>query len=134
MRINLAILFTWRAVAKLRNSINTNLLIMDEVFDSSMDASGVEEFMKILNNLYVEGARSVPGVTYVSTWSLFANSAGVYRPNAYVNGNYVGLRHPDGIHFSSPGQAVLGTFVARQLGSIYHVPIFPHAPAMITGW
>ena len=51
MRINLAILFTWRAVAKLRNSINTNLLIMDEVFDSSMDASGVEEFMKILNNL-----------------------------------------------------------------------------------
>ena len=51
MRINLAILFTWRAVAKLRNSINTNLLIMDEVFDSSLDANGTEEFLKILNNL-----------------------------------------------------------------------------------
>lgn len=51
MRINLAILFTWRAVAKLRNSINTNILIMDEVFDSSLDSSGTEEFMKILTNL-----------------------------------------------------------------------------------
>lgn len=51
MRINLAILFTWRAVAKLRNSINTNILIMDEVFDSSLDSNGTEEFMKILNNL-----------------------------------------------------------------------------------
>jgi DNA repair exonuclease SbcCD ATPase subunit len=49
MRINLAILFTWRAVSKLRNSINTNLLIMDEVFDSSLDSNGTEEFMKILN-------------------------------------------------------------------------------------
>lgn len=51
MRINLAILFAWRAVAKLRNSINTNLLIMDEVFDSSLDSNGTEEFMKILYNL-----------------------------------------------------------------------------------
>jgi len=51
MRINLAVLFTWRAVAKLRNSVNTNILIMDEVFDSSLDASGTEEFMKILNQL-----------------------------------------------------------------------------------
>lgn len=51
MRINLAILFTWRAVAKLRNSINTNLLIMDEVFDSSLDSTGTDEFMKILINL-----------------------------------------------------------------------------------
>jgi len=54
MRINLAILFTWRAVAKLRNSISTNLLIMDEVFDSSLDSNGTEEFMKVLNNLTVE--------------------------------------------------------------------------------
>ena len=51
MRINLAILFAWRAVAKLRNSINTNILIMDEVFDSSLDSTGIEEFMKILNQL-----------------------------------------------------------------------------------
>lgn len=51
MRINLAILFTWRAIAKLRNSINTNILIMDEVFDSSLDANGTEEFLKIINTL-----------------------------------------------------------------------------------
>ena len=54
MRINLAILFTWRAVAKLRNSINTNLLIMDEVFDSSLDANGTEEFLKIIKSLTFE--------------------------------------------------------------------------------
>jgi len=51
MRINLAILFTWRAIAKLRNSINTNILIMDEVFDSSLDSNGTEEFLKIINSL-----------------------------------------------------------------------------------
>jgi len=54
MRINLAILFTWRSVAKLRNSINTNILIMDEVFDSSLDSNGTEEFMKILNTITVD--------------------------------------------------------------------------------
>lgn len=51
MRIDLALLFTWRAVAKIRNSASTNLLIMDEVFDSSLDASGTDEFLKILNEL-----------------------------------------------------------------------------------
>ena len=51
MRLNLAILFTWRAVAKLRNSINTNLLVLDEVFDSSLDINGTDEFMKMLNGL-----------------------------------------------------------------------------------
>jgi DNA repair exonuclease SbcCD ATPase subunit len=51
MRINLAILFTWRAVAKLRNSVSTNLLIMDEVMDSSLDSNGTEEFLKILQQL-----------------------------------------------------------------------------------
>lgn len=51
MRINLAVLFTWRSVAKQRSSVSTNLLIMDEVFDSSLDANGTEEFIKILNGL-----------------------------------------------------------------------------------
>jgi len=54
MRINLAILFTWRAVAKLRNSISTNILIMDEVMDSSLDSNGTEEFMKVLTQLAVD--------------------------------------------------------------------------------
>jgi DNA repair exonuclease SbcCD ATPase subunit len=47
-RIDLALLLTWRAVAKMKNSANTNLLILDEVFDSSLDASGTEEFLKII--------------------------------------------------------------------------------------
>ena len=48
MRIDLALLFTWREVARMKNSINTNLLIMDEVFDSSLDGFGTEEFLKII--------------------------------------------------------------------------------------
>jgi DNA repair exonuclease SbcCD ATPase subunit len=51
MRIDLALLFTWRAIAKLKNSASTNLLIMDEVFDSSLDASGTDEFLKIIKEL-----------------------------------------------------------------------------------
>ena len=51
MRIDLALLFTWRTIAKMKNSVNTNLLILDEVFDSSLDANGTDEFLKILNHL-----------------------------------------------------------------------------------
>ena len=53
MRIDLALLFTWRQVAKLKNSVNTNLLIMDEVFDSSLDAEGTDAFLKIINSMDV---------------------------------------------------------------------------------
>jgi DNA repair exonuclease SbcCD ATPase subunit len=48
MRIDLALLFTWREVARVKNSVNTNLLIMDEVFDSSLDSMGTDEFLKII--------------------------------------------------------------------------------------
>ena len=51
MRIDLALLFTWRAIAKMKNSMNTNLLILDEVFDSSLDNTGTDEFMKLINSL-----------------------------------------------------------------------------------
>jgi DNA repair exonuclease SbcCD ATPase subunit len=51
MRINLAVLFTWRAISKLRNSASTNLLIMDEVLDGSLDGNGTDEFLKILSGL-----------------------------------------------------------------------------------
>jgi len=53
-RINIAILFTWRAVAKLRNSINTNILFLDEILDSALDLSGTDDFLKILNQTDVE--------------------------------------------------------------------------------
>jgi len=51
MRIDLALLFTWREIAKVRNSVSSNLLIMDEVMDSSLDAVGVDEFKKLINSL-----------------------------------------------------------------------------------
>ena len=54
MRIDLALLFTWRAVAKMKNSTNTNLLILDEIFDSSLDATGTDDFLKILNTFEKE--------------------------------------------------------------------------------
>ena len=47
-RIDLALLFTWRSIAKMRNSVNTNLLILDEVFDGSLDSTGTEDFLKIM--------------------------------------------------------------------------------------
>ena len=51
MRIDLALLFTWRAIAKLKNSMSTNLLILDEVFDSSLDEDGTSDFLKIIHSL-----------------------------------------------------------------------------------
>jgi DNA repair exonuclease SbcCD ATPase subunit len=51
MRIDLALLFTWRSIARMKNSANTNLLILDEVFDASLDANGCDEFLKLIHNL-----------------------------------------------------------------------------------
>jgi len=51
MRIDLAILFTWRQIAKMKNSVNTNLLILDEIFDSSLDTSGTDYFLTVMNQL-----------------------------------------------------------------------------------
>ena len=51
MRIDLALLFTWRQIAKLKNSTNTNLLILDEVFDSSLDGVGTDEFLKLIHEM-----------------------------------------------------------------------------------
>lgn len=51
MRIDLAILFTWRQIAKMKNSVNTNLLILDEIFDSSLDTNGTDYFLSIMNTL-----------------------------------------------------------------------------------
>jgi DNA repair exonuclease SbcCD ATPase subunit len=51
MRIDLALVFTWRAIAKMKNSANTNLLILDEIFDSSLDGQGTEDFFKIIGTM-----------------------------------------------------------------------------------
>jgi DNA repair exonuclease SbcCD ATPase subunit len=51
MRIDLAILFTWKTIAKMKNSVNCNILFFDEIFDSSLDTNGTDEFLKIILNL-----------------------------------------------------------------------------------
>jgi len=51
MRIDLAILFTWRQIAKMKNSVNTNLLLLDEIFDSSLDVAGTDYFLSVMNTL-----------------------------------------------------------------------------------
>ncbi len=56
-RIDLALLFAWRQIAKMKNSANTNLLILDETFDSSLDSDGVENLMKIIESFRGDGAR-----------------------------------------------------------------------------
>ena len=50
MRIDLAILFTWRQIAKMKNSVNTNLLLLDEIFDSSLDTAGTDYFLNLMNS------------------------------------------------------------------------------------
>ena len=54
MRIDLSLLFTWRSIAKMKNSVNTNLLILDEIFDSSLDGQGTDDFFKIIKTLSKE--------------------------------------------------------------------------------
>jgi len=51
MRIDLALLFTWRTIAKMKNSTNTNLLVLDEIFDGSLDGQGTDDFFKIIKNM-----------------------------------------------------------------------------------
>ena len=51
MRIDLALVFTWRAIAKMKNSANTNLMVLDEIFDSSLDGQGTDDFFKIVRNM-----------------------------------------------------------------------------------
>ena len=54
MRIDIALLFTWRDIARMKNSTNTNLLILDEIFDSSLDGQGTDDFFKIIKTLEKE--------------------------------------------------------------------------------
>jgi hypothetical protein len=86
-----------------------------------------------LNSLYRSVAATVPGVTYLPSWNLFANAHGQYRDSASVNHVTSVLRAPDGIHMSVVGENVFATFVANQIAAIYHVIVKPSAPAYITG-
>jgi DNA repair exonuclease SbcCD ATPase subunit len=83
MRIDLALLFTWRAIAKMKNSTNTNLLILDEVFDSSLDANGTEEFLKILNTMDKGINAFVISHKGDTLFDKFTNTLRFEKPNNY---------------------------------------------------
>jgi hypothetical protein len=87
--------------------------------------------LRALNAIYRQVARSTPGVTFQPMWHLLATKGGNYRGGAIVNKVPSALRLSDGIHFTSTGELVIGTFVVRQLATIYHVNLRLEEPAYI---
>jgi hypothetical protein len=87
--------------------------------------------LRALNAIYRQVAISTPGVTFQPMWRLLATKGGNYRGGAVVNNVQSALRLSDGIHFTSTGELVIGTFVAHQLASVYHVNLRPQEPAYI---
>ena len=91
------------------------------------------EGMATLNSLYEATVPQTAGATFLPTWDFFADGAGRYRDYASVNGKRTKIRGSDGIHFSSIGQAVLGTFVIKQIRSTYNVEFVARNTKRITG-
>jgi lysophospholipase L1-like esterase len=87
--------------------------------------------LRALNAIYRQVATSTPGVTFQPMWHLLATKGGNYRGGAVVNKVPSALRMSDGIHFTSTGELVIGTFVSRQLATVYDVNLRPEEPAYI---
>jgi uncharacterized protein len=87
--------------------------------------------LRALNAIYRQVALSTPGVTFQPMWHLLATKGGEYRGGADVNNKQSALRISDGIHFTSTGELVIGTFVAHQLATVYNVDLHPEEPAYI---
>jgi len=87
--------------------------------------------LRALNAIYSQVAASTPGVTFQPMWHLLATKGGNYRGGAVVNNVQSALRKSDGIHFTSTGELVIGTFVAKQLATVYNVNLRPEEPAYI---
>jgi len=97
-----------------------------------MEPNIYREGAKTLNSLYRSMATTVPGVTYLPSWALFANTSGQFEMAASVNHVRTVLRSTDGIHLSYVGENVFATFVANEMATIYHVTLNPSQPASIT--
>jgi uncharacterized protein len=87
--------------------------------------------LRALNAIYAQIATSTPGVTFQPMWHLLATKGGNYRGGADVNNVQAALRVSDGIHFTSTGELVIGTFISRQLATVYNVNLRPEEPAYI---
>ncbi len=87
--------------------------------------------LRALNAIYSKVATSTPGVTFQPMWRLLATKSGHYRGGAKVNNVESALRVSDGIHFTSTGELVIGTFIAKQLATVYNVKLRLEEPAYI---
>lgn len=90
------------------------------------------EGMATLNSLFRSVAATVPGVTYLPSWTLFSDAQDQFQNSAPVNHVTSVLRSSDGIHFSVVGENVFATFVANEIAAVYHVQLQPSQPAYIT--
>jgi len=96
-----------------------------------MQPNGYRQGMVLINSVFAQVSTTVPGMTFLPTWELFANSKGQFAQAARVNNIPSLLREPDGIHFSYVGENVFATYVTRSIGDVYHVQITPEAAMYI---
>ena len=96
-----------------------------------MQPNSYRQGMVLLNSVFAKVTSSVPGMTFLPTWDLFANAQGRFAEAARVNNTPSLLREPDGIHFSFVGEDVIATYVTRTIGDVFHVRIPPEAPMYI---
>jgi lysophospholipase L1-like esterase len=92
-----------------------------------MQPNSYRQGMVLINSVFARVTTSVPGMTFLPTWDLFANAEGQFAESARVNDVPSLLREPDGIHFSYVGENVIATYVTRAIGTVFHVHIAPEA-------
>jgi hypothetical protein len=96
-----------------------------------MQPNGYRQGMMLINSVFAKVATTVPGMTFLPTWDLFANAQGQYEDAARVNDIPSLLREADGIHFSYVGENVISTYVTRAIGDVYHVALTPESAMYI---
>jgi len=96
-----------------------------------MQPNSYRNGMVLINSVFDKVASSVPGMTFLPTWDLFANARGQFAESARVNNVPSLLRESDGIHLSFVGEDVMATYVTREIGDVFHVRIPPEAPMYV---
>ena len=96
-----------------------------------MRPNGYRQGMLLLNSVFAKVATTVPGMTFLPTWELFANAKGQFEDAAPVNNIPSLVREADGIHLSYVGENVIATYVTRTIGEVYHVQVTPEAAMYI---
>lgn len=98
-----------------------------------MAPNSYRQGMVVINRIDSNVARRVPGMTFLPSWSLFANNKGQFENAALIGSTRQLLRESDGIHLSFVGENVWATHVTLEIGAIYHVQVIPTTPMVIRG-